>query len=104
MGYLTKLEFVISLNIFVFFVMQISAILGTSLISSQITGYQPLTPPESPNILEAVGFAVTFVIQNFIVFFQLMTLDSTFLFFGSVILISFVAGIIWTIFEIVRGV
>jgi len=95
----SKLQFIFTTTVFFLFIIQMSAILGVDIISSQIPS--SITPPSAPNsIIDIFGY----IVSNFGIFFQLMTVSSTFLIFGSVILTAYVISMIWVILELVRGI
>jgi len=90
MAMLTKLEFILFYSFFLFFVMQISAMAGTSIVSG-------IAPPKAPT---GIGDAV---LSNFGYFFKMMTVSTTFGIFGTLILTPLVIGLIWIIIETIRG-
>ena len=89
-GGITGLQFILFYSIFLFTLMQISAMAGQNII----IGIDPPTPPKT------VGDAL---FGNFGYFFRMMGASSAFALFGTVVLTPFVVGLIWLIIETIRG-
>lgn len=105
---LTRLQFILGYSIFLFFVMQLSAMAGQTIIS----GITPPSVPSAPNTPGKTGFwgfwdglidVVAYIFGNIGYFFKLMGASTTFGMFGTVILTPFVIGLIWIIIEVIRG-
>ena len=90
MAMLTKLEFILFYSFFLFFMMQISAMAGQSIISG-------IEKPRVPT-----GIADT-VISNFGYFFKMMGVSTGFGIFGTLILTPMLIGLIIIVIEIIRG-
>jgi hypothetical protein len=104
----TRLEFILTYSIFLFFLMQISGMLGQSIIS----GVDPPSVPSAPVAPEKTGFwgfwdGITgifgYLFTNIAYFFKMMGASSGFALFGAVILAPFLIGLIWIIIEMIRG-
>lgn len=94
---ITKLQFLLFYSVFLFFVMQISAMAGVSLIK----GLETPTPPSQPSgIIDALGW----VVGNIGYFFKLFRVSTEFALFGTLILIPFFVVLIAVIIEWIRGV
>lgn len=95
----SKLGFIFAGSVFFFFIAQVSAIVGVSFLSGGVSGN--VTPPDAPtSILDTIFY----VVNNFAIFFTLMTVSSGFAIFGGVVVVAYVIGLIWAILELVRGV
>jgi hypothetical protein len=87
--------FILSITVFFLAVIQLSALFGVSFLGGNI---EFVAPSEAPTgILEGIAF---FFLQ-FGVFFQLMTVSSEFLIFGSVLIIGYTIAMLWAIAELV---
>jgi hypothetical protein len=93
-----KVYFIFATVLFFLFITQVSALVGVSVLSNVPVGFTPPPPPTS--ILDVLGF----VVNNFVLFFKLMTVSSDFLIFGSVVITTFVIALLWAILELVRGI
>lgn len=91
MAMLTKLEFILFYSFFLFFLMQISAMAGTSIVSGI----------ENPRAPTGIGDAL---ITNFGYFFKLMRVSTGFAIFGTLILTPMLIGLIWVIIEAVTRI
>ena len=96
---MTKVFFIIGITMFFLFIVQISAMWGTTILNN--TNNLSFTAPAPPsNILDALGY----IVANFGIFFTIMSVSSGFLIFGSVIVIAYVIGMFWAVLELIRGV
>jgi len=92
---MTKYTILMAYTTFLFFVMQIGSMAGATLIKN---APEPPTPPEA--ITDIFGFA-TFIVNNIVYFFTLMTVSSDYLIFGLVVLTPFVIFLIWIVLELI---
>ncbi len=94
---LSKLEFILFYSTFLFFIMQLSAMAGYTVISNA-----PPTPELSgtPSVLDSL----IWVFANLGYFFALMTVSTEFFLFGVMILTPFVVGVVWMLLELARGI
>jgi hypothetical protein len=105
----TKLQFLLFYTIFLFFITQISAMAGESIVS----GIPPPNVPSQPSgsygggivgFFDSIGYLIRYIFTNIGYFFTLMRASTTFALFGAVILTPFVIVLIWIILELIRGV
>lgn len=96
---MTKVFFILGLTVFVFFIINVSAMVGVS----SITGQTNIEIPETRPTADPIS-ALLYIPQNIGIFFQLMTLSSTFSIFGTVLLFGYGVAMFWAILELVRGV
>jgi hypothetical protein len=82
---------------FLFVVIQISALAGTDIVTNG---------SEAPEILDAPGSwdYLLYPINNVGYFFTLMFVNSSYAFLGIVILTPFTIALIWAVLELLRGV
>lgn len=104
----TSLQFILFYTIFLFFIIQISAMAGQSLV----TGVSPPTVPSPPTTPARGGFwgfwdgitgIIGYLLTNIVYFFQLMGSSSSFAMFGAVILAPFMIALVWIVLELIRG-
>jgi hypothetical protein len=94
---ITKLEFILFYALFLFFITQISAMAGASILKN---APPPPTIPPEPTIVDYIVYPI----QNIGYFFRLMLVSSDFALFGTLILVPFLIALVWIILELVRGV
>jgi hypothetical protein len=93
---MTKVWFILGTFAFITFVVQMGALMGSSIV----TNAPP--PPTIPDVPTAWDY-LTYPVANIGYFFQLMAVSSTYTVVG-VILSIFLVGLIWAIIELIRGV
>lgn len=96
---MSKVWFILASTIFVLFLIQVGAMIGASIVTGGGTSITTPTAPSADPISNAI-----WVVQNIGFFFTLMTVDSSFLIFGSVIILGYVISMIWAVIEVIRGV
>lgn len=96
MSMITKLEFMIFLSTFLFFIIPISNMMGTNLIKNAPT--PPTIPPEP-----TVWNYITYPFENLGYFFRIMSISTEFQILGLITSV-FIIALIWCIIELVRGV
>jgi hypothetical protein len=105
----TKIQFIMGYSLFLFFLMQISAMAGESIVS----GIEAPSVPTSPTTPTQGGFwgfwdglvnIIGYIFSNIGYFFKLMGASTTFGIFGAVVLTPFVITLVWIILELIRGV
>jgi hypothetical protein len=94
---ISKVEFILYYSIFLFTVIQLTAMAGSNVIINAPT--PPTIPPEPT----AWDLAI-YPIANIGYFFTLMIVNSTFTLFGIMILTPFTIAMIWAVLELLRGV
>lgn len=94
--YLTKLQFIYFYAVFLFFVVEIGALMGVSIVKDAPS---PPTIPPQPTVWDYL----TWPIANIGYFFQLMLVSSDFFLFGALVLTPFIIGLIWIAIETMRG-
>jgi len=94
---MTKLQFIYFYTVFLMFVIQISAMAGTTIVSN---APPPPTIPPQPTALDYI----TWPFLNIGYFFQLMLVSSTYFIFGTLILTPILIALIFIILEWARGV
>lgn len=104
----TKIQFLLGYSVFLFFIMQISAMAGEAIISGINTPDVP-TQPDKPDRGGFWGFwdglvnTTRYIFGNIGYFFKLMGASTTFGMFGAVILTPFMIVLIWMLLELIRG-
>lgn len=97
-----KYAFFIWYTAFVIFIVQISAMVGTVIITDG-TITPPIPPPEFASGVSGVLFTVVsdvvFLTANIWYFVQLMSINSNFFLLGTVIFTPLAIGILWVIIE-----
>ena len=93
---MSKTFFILSYTIFVFFLIQILALMGQNIINNAPN--PPIIPPQ-PTILDYIVYPFL----NIGYFFQLMAISSTYALIG-LILLPFNIALIWSVIELIRGV
>jgi hypothetical protein len=92
----TKVWFILYYSLFLFTIIEISALAGSDLIKNSPT---PPTIPPNPS-----GFDyLVFVLNNVGYFFTLMTISTEYAIFGVIVLTPFTIAMIWAILELIRG-
>jgi hypothetical protein len=94
---MSKLNFILFYTVFLFFITNISALAGQSILQN---APQPPTIPSAPTALDYILYPIF----NIVYFFQLMGVSSVFLAFGALILTPFIITMLWAILELIRGV
>lgn len=94
----SKLGFIIGSTIFFLFIVQVSAYVGTELVS----GFEPSTTTNFTGI--SVLDLIIGVVNNVGIFIALIGVSSEFSLFNGTILLAYATGMIWAIVELLRGV
>lgn len=105
----TKIQFILTYSIFLFFIIQISGMAGETIVS----GIDPPDIPKEPTSPDRGGFwgfwdsivgIIRYIYGNIAYFFKMMGASTTFGLFGAVILTPFVITLIFVIIELIRGI
>jgi len=95
---LTSIDIILFYSFFLFFVIELSAMAGTTIVK----GVSPPTVPPLPTW--ATGFTGLFyVVNNISYFFTLMTVSTPYKILGIVIFTPFTIILIWIIIRLIRG-
>lgn len=94
----SKTGFILATVVFLLFIVQISALVGTNFLLGIDPNFSPPAPPTDPLT------TLLYVIGNVGVFFALMGANSSFLLFGSVLLTGITLALFWALLELIRGV
>ncbi len=92
----TRLGFIFGATVFLFFVTQVSALIGSEIIS----GFQPLFELQLTSI--PLLDTILFLFNNIGVFLGLLAI-STEIQILSIILTPILLGVLWSIIEVIRG-
>ncbi len=93
-----KIQFILFYTTFFFFIAQVTGMAGQSLISGVTTSITP--PPAPTSILDTIGY----VVNNIGFFFSLMTISTTYMLFGILIVSPFIITMLWILLEMIRGI
>jgi len=91
---MSKYTILLGYTTFLFFVIQISAMAGATLIKNAPS---PPAAPSTPGALELLSF----ILNNIVFFFNLMAISTDFLIFGAVVLTPFIIFLLWIIIELI---
>lgn len=95
-----KYQFMIWYSAFAFFIIQVGSLAGASLLDVGLT--PPSFPYYGDDIISGIFTAVTipiFVASNIAFFFTLMSLNSSFWLFGTLVLTPLGIGLLWILIE-----
>lgn len=95
---MTKVFFILGITAFFLALIQITGLWGISFLDNIDPSFTAPSPPTS--ILDTIAF----VVNNFLIFFQLMFASSSFFLFGSVVILSYSIAMLWAILELINGV
>ena len=95
---LTKTDFILADVVFLFFVIQISALAGVSILNSTGITFTPPAPPTDP-----ITFLL-YIFNNIGIFFTLMGLSSQFFLIGAVLIVPLSIALLWAVIELIRGI
>jgi len=94
---ITKVEFFVFYTMFLFAIIQITAMMGSDIITNAPT------VPTIPAVPTAWDY-LSYPFENIAYFFTLAALRSSFAIFGAIIITPFAIGVIWAVIELVRGI
>jgi hypothetical protein len=104
----TSLQFILFYTIFLFFIIQLSAMAGQSLVSGVNAPTAP-SPPTTParggfwGFWDGIFGIIGYLFTNIVYFFQLMGSSSSFTVFGAIILAPFMIALVWIVLQLIRG-
>ena len=94
---LTKEQILFVYVVFLFTVIQLSALAGTTLVGNVPT----VTPPSPPGSLWDIFGAIRWIGANMLFFFDLMKVNTTYTAFGLIIIVPFVVLLIYIVLDLV---
>lgn len=92
----TRIGYVVFTTLFLFFVIQVSALVGASIIA----GFDAVPVSVNTGNLTILTFPL-FILENFFIFISLMSVSSEFLLLGTILIPAFVIGFLWAVIEII---
>jgi hypothetical protein len=95
---LTKEQILLAYTIFLFAVIQLSALAGTTLVGN-VPG--EVTPPSPPGSLLDIFGVLGWIKDNILFFFDLMRVSTSYRVFGTLIIAPFVILLIYIIIDLI---
>jgi len=76
-----------------------SAVTGVGILANLDPTFQPPTPPTTIDFFGTISF----IVANFVIFFTLMGVSTTFFIVGAVLITTITITMLWVVLRLVRG-